>query len=87
MKISKIITIVVLILSYILALIVIYQVTKAIFGGTWPTENILVVLAILNLTATLSMMGLLMDTRSKLYELIGWRKGYEKGLHDGRKQK
>jgi len=83
-KFYKILTTIGIILIYIIGAIVIYQILRAIFHGTWAAENILIALGVLNITATITLIGFHMDLRSKFFGHIGYHRGYEKGLRNGK---
>ena len=67
---------------YIFALIVAYQILRAIFGGTWDTQDIVIALMILNLTATFTIVGYIIylhtrisNVNMKLERYIGQQEG------------
>lgn len=70
------------ILAYILGAIVIIQILRALFGGTWEIEDIILAIAIFNLTITFSIGGYLLTINNKISDLdkrlhghIEWHKG------------
>lgn len=70
------------ILAYFLALILIVQLLRAIFGGTWVIEDIILGLIILNLTVTFGIGGYLINLNNKISSVntkiighIAWHKG------------
>lgn len=58
------------IILFLLGIFIIYQILRAIFGGSWQTESILIALVIFNL-------GLTWRTNTKLEGHLGWHKGRE----------
>lgn len=68
------------IIIIIVSIITLYQIIRAIFGGTWSTENITIALLILNLTISFTLAGMIGDLRSKLYGHFGYHKGLEERL-------
>jgi len=62
------------------AIIIVYQILRAIFGGTWTGEDIIIILVIFNLTITMTLSGIMMDTRNKLFGHFGYHKGLEQRL-------
>lgn len=70
--------------AYILGIIVIIQILKALFGGTWQIEDIILALVILNLTITFSVGGYLINLNNKISTVngkleghFGWHRGVE----------
>ncbi len=63
------------IIFYILAIILLYQILRAILGGTWSTEDMIIALVIFNLTATLTLFGLIYKLNAKISDHIGWHRG------------
>jgi len=75
------------ILTYILGAIVIVQILRAIFGGTWDIENIILAIVIFNLTITFSISDYLMKLNNKISNLdkkihghMEWHKGKDNQL-------
>ena len=66
------------ILAYIMALILIVQILKAIFGGTWKVEDIILALLILNITLTFGIGGWLINLNSQINNRIS---DVDKKLH------
>lgn len=71
-----------LITASLLAIVVIIQLFRAIFGGTWAIEEIILALVILNLTVTFGVGGYLISLNNKIStvktKIIGhleWHKG------------
>ncbi|MBS3095368.1 hypothetical protein J4231_01690 [Candidatus Woesearchaeota archaeon] len=67
------------IVAYILAIILIIQILRAIFGGTWEIENIILALIILNLTVTFGISGYIISLNNKISGHIGWHRGISNG--------
>jgi len=67
------------IIFYIITIIVLYQVTKAILGGTWKIEDLILALVILNLTVTFTLLTSIYNLKSKIDGHIEWHKGYDQG--------
>lgn len=63
------------IIAYILGVIIIIQLLKSIFGGTWAIEDVILALVILNLTVTFGMVGYLISLSNKITGHIEWHKG------------
>lgn len=73
------------IIAYILAVILAIQLFRAIFGGTWAIEDIILALVVLNLTVTFGLGGYLIhlsnkisDVKTKVVGHIEWHKGKDK---------
>ncbi len=67
------------ILFYILAIILIYQIIRYLFGGSWSIEDIILALVVLNLTITFSLLALFYDVKGKIEGHIKWHEGFDKG--------
>lgn len=72
------------IVAYILGVIIIIQILKALFGGTWQIEDIILALVILNLTITFGVGGYLIHLNNKISTVntkleghFGWHRGVE----------
>ncbi len=76
MKIKTLVTIA-LILAYILAIIIIIQILRVFFGGTWSIEDVILALVIFNLTITFGIVAKMSDIDKKLHGHIEWHKGKE----------
>ncbi len=63
--------------AYILAVILIIQIIRAILGGTWEVEDIILALLIFNLTITFGIGGYLISLNNKISGHLGWHKGKE----------
>ena len=79
------------IIAYILAGILIVQIIRAILGGTWRIEEIILALLVFNLTITFGMLGYLSSVNSKISSInskverhLGWHKGVSNGLSKAR---
>lgn len=66
------------VLFYILAAILIYQIIRYLFGGSWSIENLILGLVILNLTITFTLMALFYDVKGKLEGHIKWHEGFDR---------
>ena len=64
---------------YILILVLLYQLYKVIFGGTWEIEDIISGLVILNLTLTVTLLTSFYNVKIKIDGHIKWHEGYDKG--------
>ena len=75
----RVVTIAAFILSYILAIIVIIQILRILFGGSWSVEDVILALLILNLTLTFGMSYRLSNKIAivdrKLHGHIEWHRG------------
>ncbi len=54
---------------FLVGLIVIYQILRKLFGGSWDAENIIVSLVFVNLSATITMTVMTATIRSDLRSL------------------
>ena len=70
------------IIVYIIILILLYQVYKAIFSGTWEIEDIILGLVILNLTLTVTLLTSFYNVKIKIDGHIKWHEGYDKGKRE-----
>lgn len=61
--------------AYILAVILTIQIVRAILGGTWAVEDIILALLIFNLTITFGIGGYLISLNNKISGHLGWHKG------------
>jgi len=68
--------------AYIIALILIAQILRALFGGTWEIENIILAIVIFNLTVSFGIGGYLLHLNNKvskvdkkMYGHIEWHRG------------
>jgi len=77
------------IFAYILAIIIVIQIIKIIFGGSWATEDVILALVVLNITLTFGLWGYLFRVNSnlnskiasvdkKLHGHIEWHRGVDK---------
>ena len=66
-------------IGIILLLIILYQLIKAIKGGTWAIEDIILALIIFNLTITITLLASFYKVKNKIDGHIEWHKGYDKG--------
>lgn len=79
---GKIITIIAQVIAYILAIILIIEITKSIFGGSWQIEEIILGLIIFNLTITfgigtyiISLNNKISSVNTKIVGHITWHGG------------
>lgn len=70
------------VIAYVIAIILVVQILRYIFGGTWEIEEIILALVIFNLTVTFGIGGYLIHLNSKISEVntkieghFGWHKG------------
>lgn len=74
------------VLAYFLGIIIIIQIIRSLFGGTWEIENIILAIVIFNLTITFSLGGYLLNSNrslnskvanidKKIHGHIEWHKG------------
>ncbi|MEK6878744.1 MAG: hypothetical protein AABY22_04005 [Nanoarchaeota archaeon] len=75
MDIWEILSIIAQIVAYILAIIVIVQIIKLLFGGSWKIEDVILTLLVVNITLTFGVMGYLMKLNSVIHGHIEWHKG------------
>lgn len=73
------------ILSYILAIIVIIQILRILFGGSWSVEAVILALMAVNITLTFSIVGFLFHINDKVANIdkkihghIEWHRGLDK---------
>ncbi len=71
------------VIVFIILLILLYQVYKAIIGGTWEIEDIILGLIILNLTLTVTLLTSFYNVKIKIDGHIKWHEGYDKGKKEG----
>ncbi len=83
------VTISAFILSYILAIIVIIQILRILFGGSWSVEEVILALMAVNITLTLGMVSYLfrMNDRfanidKKIHGHLEWHRGVDKARND-----
>ena len=81
-KLIRAVTILAFIVSYILAIIVIVQISRLLFGGSWAVEDVIMALVVLNLTLTFGMSFRLSNKIAiidrKLHGHIEWHRGVDK---------
>ena len=70
------------IIAYIIAIILVIQILRAIFGGSWKIEEIILMLVLFNLTITFGTGGYLVSLSNKISNVntkieghIQWHKG------------
>jgi len=74
---TEVTSIIAQVIAYILAIILIIQIVRAILGGTWAVEDIILALLIFNLTITFGIGGYLISLNNKISGHLGWHKGKE----------
>ncbi len=74
---TEVTSIIAQVVAYILAIILIIQIVRAILGGTWAVEDIILALLIFNLTITFGISGYLISLNNKISGHLGWHKGKE----------
>ena len=67
------------VIGVILLLIILYQPIKAIKGGTWAIEDIILALIIFNLTITITLLASFYKVKNKIDDNIEWHKEYDIG--------
>ena len=70
------------IIAYIIAVILIVQILRALLGGTWEIENIILAIVIFNLTISFGIGGYLIHLNNKVSKVdkkihghIEWHRG------------
>lgn len=70
------------IVAYVIAIVLILELLKAIFGATWELEEIILALVIFNLTVTFGVGGYLISLNNRISKVntkveghFGWHKG------------
>ena len=78
----KTLSIIAQIVAYILAVIVIVQIIRLVFGGSWEKEDIILALLTLTITLVFGIMGYLININNRIskvermiYGHIQWHKG------------
>ena len=81
-EIGEILSLIGQLLAYIIGIIVIIQILRSLFGGTWEIENTILAIVVFNLTITFSMVGYLFILNNKMSRIdkkihghIEWHKG------------
>ena len=81
-EIGEILSLIGQLLAYIIGIIVIIQILRSLFGGTWEIENTILAIVVFNLTITFSMVGYLFILNNKISRIdkkihghIEWHKG------------
>ena len=67
--IGKKLSIVAQIIAYILAIIIIVQLLKSIYGGTWQVENVILAILVFNFTLSATIVGFLFNLNNKISEV------------------
>ncbi len=75
---SDLITKIALIAALIMGIIVIIQLWRAIFGGTWPLEGIVIALLVLNLTMTFNLVNKISKIDKKVHGHMEWHRGTDR---------
>lgn len=73
-------------LFYLLAIILVYQIIRSLFGGTWEIEDLILGLVILNLTITFTLLSLFYDVKGKIEGHIKWHEGFDKRKDKGKQK-
>ena len=68
----------ILIFSLILGTIVIYQIIRILFGGSWNIEQAILTLVVINISISLWVAKMIFKVDKKLHGHIQWHKGKEK---------
>lgn len=74
--------------AYVLGIVIIIQILRIIFGGSWKVEDAILALLVLNITLTFGLFGYLLHsntglndkisfTNTKIESHIEWHKGKE----------
>ena len=63
------------IIAYILAIIIVVQIIKYIFGGTWQIENVILAIVILNMTISFGLISKISRVDKTLHGHIEWHRG------------
>ncbi len=71
----NILTIVAQIFAFILSIILIYQISKIILGGSWSIEDAILAFVIANITLTFGLFAKIMNVDKKLHWHIQGHKG------------
>ncbi len=81
-------------LAYVLAVILVIQILKFIFGGSWGIEEIILALVIFNLTISFGIGGYLINLNNKISDIntkveghFGWHKGVDNKTKDLNRKK
>ena len=81
------------ILAYILAAILIIQLLRLIFGGSWAVEEVILALVIFNLIMSFGIGGYLIHVNNKIAKVdskftghFGWHKGKEEEISEKEEQ-
>ena len=81
-EIGEILSLIGQLLAYIIGIIVIIQILRSLFGGTWEIENTILAIVVFNLSITFSMVGYLFILNNKISRIdkkihghIEWHKG------------
>ena len=71
----EILSIISQIVAYILGIVIIIQIIRILFGGSWAVEDVILALIILNISLSFGLMGYLAKLNSVIYDHIEWHKG------------
>ena len=81
-EIGEVLSLIGQLLAYIIGIIVIIQILRSLFGGTWEIENTILAIVVFNLSITFSMVGYLFILNNKISRIdkkihghIEWHKG------------
>lgn len=79
--------------AYLLAIVLFFQLLRALFGGTWKIEDIILALVIFNLTITFGVGGYLISLNNKISGVntkieghCKWHEGIDKANREGSKR-
>ena len=80
-NIGKTLSIVAQIVAYILAIIIIVQLLKSIYGGTWEIENVILALVAFNFTLSVGITGYLFNLNNSILHLNNRISEVDKTIH------
>lgn len=63
------------IFAYILAAIIVFQIIKIIFGGSWSVEEAILALVVLNITVTFGLYMKIANIDKRLHGHFEWHRG------------
>ena len=79
--IGKKLSIVAQIIAYILAIIIIVQLLKSIYGGTWQVENVILAIVVFNFTISLTIVGYLFYMNNNILHINNRISEVDKTIH------
>lgn len=93
LNIGKVISIIGQVIAYIVGAILIIQILRVIFGGSWEIEDIILALVIFNLTINFSIGGYIINLNNKISSVntkieghFEWHKGKDNHLKNKSKK-